>query len=485
MLFALRETRLGLRNSTTRLPFRYGKACLTSCPQAVLQVVVETAGKLQSGYSGDCLPPGWFDKSPAKDFARQIDDMLAIIAIAQAVYLEEFNRPAPFFETWHCCQTRVAAAAEERGLTPLLASFGSSLLERAMLDAAARARGVSFHELCQRNLLSIDPASVHPELKSFTPRDWLPAAPRPWVYVRHTVGLADPLTAADVAAEERLNDRFPQTLEEYLRETGIRYLKIKLTADLDQNLQRLSTIAELVRRHCGEEFQVTVDGNEQFRAAAQFQAQIDVLRDDPLTRTLLERAVAIEQPLERAVSFSPDLTAGIRELSGIIPVIIDEADGELDAYRRAIELGYAGVTSKNCKGTIKSLLNAGLTWLHNDRGRRQRYLMTGEDLCSVGIIPVQADLCLAATLGLEHVERNGHHFHPGLSYLPRQEQRAALEAHPDFYYEHAGRISPCVRNGRFKLGSLQCEGFGFAVIPDMDSMQFPEEWTYESLGLAD
>jgi hypothetical protein len=230
---------------------------------------------------------------------------------------------------------------------------------------------------------------------------------------------------------------------------------------------------------------VTVDGNEQFQSADQFRAQMDALRDQALTRTLVERAVAIEQPLERTVSFLPDRTAGIRELSRTIPVIIDEADGQLDSYRQAIELGYRGVTSKNCKGTMKSLLNAGLTWLHNDRGRQRQFLMTGEDLCSVGIIPVQADLCLAATLGLEHVERNGHHFHPGLSYLPERQQRAALAAHPEFYTEQAGRISPCVRDGRFELASLQCPGFGFVVVPDMDSMQSPSEWTYESLGLAE
>lgn len=485
MLLTLRKTRLGLRNSTTRLPFRYGKACLTSCPQAVLEVVVETDGKRQSGFSGDCLPPGWFDKSPGKDFAAQIDDMLAIIKVAQSVYLEEFERPAPFFATWHRCQDRVQASAEKAGLTPLLASFGSSLLERALIDAVGRAKGVSFHELCHKNLLEIDPGIVHPELGPFKPHDWLPDTPRPWVYVRHTVGLADPLTTADVHAGERLDDGFPQTLEEYLRESGIRYLKIKLTADLDQNLQRLTTIAALVQRHCGEDFHVSVDGNEQFGSADEFRTQIDVLREDSLTRRLLDKAVAIEQPLERAVSFSPDLTAGIRELSGMIPVIIDEADGRLESYKQAIELGYGGVTSKNCKGTIKSLLNAGLTWLHNDRGRAQRFLMTGEDLCSVGIIPVQADLCLAATLGLEHVERNGHHFHPGLSYLPPRQQRAALEAHSDFYVERAGRISPNVKHGRFELGTLQCDGFGFAVVPEMEAMESASEWRYDSLGLSD
>ena len=41
MRISLKETRLGLRNSTTRIPFRYGAACLTKCPQAVLKVVID------------------------------------------------------------------------------------------------------------------------------------------------------------------------------------------------------------------------------------------------------------------------------------------------------------------------------------------------------------------------------------------------------------------------------------------------------------
>jgi len=148
-----------------------------------------------------------------------------------------------------------------------------------------------------------------------------------------------------------------------------------------------------------------------------------------------------------------------------------------------MELGYRGVSSKNCKGPIKSILNAGLTWYHNEQGSRRHFLITGEDLCTVGIVPVQSDLCLVATLGLTHVERNGHHYHPGLSYLPMAEQRAALAAHADLYAQQQGVIAPRLINGTFEIGSLQCVGFGFAVEPEMASMQPPEEWEYASLGL--
>ena len=107
----------------------------------------------------------------------------------------------------------------------------------------------------------------------------------------------------------------------------------------------------------------------------------------------------------------------------------------------------------------------------NDFGRTAEYVMTGEDLCSVGIVPTQSDLCLVATLGLDHIERNGHHYHPGLSYLPSEQQSAALAAHGDLYARQHGIIAPLLANGRFQIGSLQCEGFGFAVEPDMNSME--------------
>ncbi len=88
------------------------------------------------------------------------------------------------------------------------------------MDALARAAGLSFAQAVRSNLYGIDPGLVHPELKGLTPADWLPGEPRQDVWVRHTVGLADPLTAADVPPEDRVDDGLPQTVEEYVERTG-------------------------------------------------------------------------------------------------------------------------------------------------------------------------------------------------------------------------------------------------------------------------
>ena len=483
MRFVLKETRLGLRNSKTRIPFRYGAACLTCCPQVVLRVTIDVDGQSHVGFSGDCLPPGWFDKVSGKDYARQIDDMLAVIGLAEETYLDEVSSAVEFFPAWLAVYQEVHRRAAERGWNGLLASFGVSMVERAVMDALARAAGLGFAQAVRQNIYAIEAGLVHAELAGLAPADWLPTRPSDRVFVRHTVGLGDPIREVDVAPDERLDDGFPQSLEQSIQQAGIRYFKIKVSNNLDHDRQRLTAIAKVIERQLGEDYKVTLDGNEQYKNAADFDALVNVLETDAALGSLWRNTLAIEQPLDRAISLDPAHTLGIRQLASRKPVIIDEADGDLASYPRALETGYRGVSSKNCKGPVKSLLNAGLTWLRNDRGRRHEYLMTGEDLCTVGVIPVQSDLCLVATLGLSHVERNGHHYHPGLSYLPEADQEAALQAHGDLYARQHNRIAPLVRNGQFEIQSLQCLGFGFAVEPQMDTLQSPQDWEFASLGL--
>lgn len=486
----LLESRLGLRNSTARIPFRYGGACLTRCPQAVMEVCIEHSGGQQRGYSGDCLPPGWFDKSPQKSFRRQVEEMLSAIELAQQAFQRSFRKPETLFAGWRQAYDETHRQARQRGFTPLLATFAVSLLERAAIDAACRAMDKPLARAVRENLLEIDAGAVHKSLAGYSPADWLPEAPLPSVHVRHTVGLSDPLTESEIPPEQRLEDGWPQSLEEYLNRSGIHYLKIKVSNRLEHDLARLETIAALAEKHRGADYRVTLDGNEQYKSAAEFERLIAALQGSGRLATLWANTLLIEQPLDRKIALEEEHTAGIRALAENKPVILDESDGDLDSFVRAMQLGYRGVSSKNCKGPIKSLLNAGLVWLKNGKSRYreaagQRFLMTGEDLCTVGVIPVQSDLCLTATLGLTHVERNGHHFQSGLAYLSPDEQQAALAAHGDFYTQNGNVVCPRLAEGSFAIGSLQCVGYGFAALPNMDRWAPPEEWSFDSLGLEE
>ncbi len=468
---------MGLRPSTTRIPFRYGKACLVHCPQLLVQVSVEIDGRSAEGFAGDCLPPGWFDKTPGKSYLQQLEEMLATIKAARDRYVEAFAAGEDFFPGWLRLQQEIDAWCGELEIVPLLASFGLSLWERAVLDAACRAHDMCFADAVRGNLFAIDPGAAHPQLAGTTPADWLPPEPLQRIAVRHTVGMGDPLEWEDVTPSERLDDGRPQTLRQYIRQSGIRYFKLKLGGQLDADLARLGRIVAVIEAELSGEYGVTLDGNEQFDDWEQLTALLEAMEADRRFSTLWNNTIAIEQPLPRSIALERPLDSIAARLAEK-PVIIDESDGTLDAYPRAIALGYGGVSSKNCKGALRSLLNAGLVqWAASEYPHRKQ-LMTGEDLCSVGVVPVQADLCLAATLGLSHVERNGHHFHPGLSYLPPASQQEALQAHPDFYIRIGDIVSPRLHDGEFSIASLHCHGFGFDWRPRRDDWQAPQDFDW-------
>ena len=117
----------------------------------------------------------------------------------------------------------------------------------------------------------------------------------------------------------------------------------------------ISSVIEAVR---GTDYTVTLDGNEQYRDVAELESLIAAIEEDDALRSFWRNVLLIEQPLERSIATDTDIS----RLSQQKPVIIDESDDSLDAFARAIDNGYRGVSSKNCKGPIKSLLNAGLIW---------------------------------------------------------------------------------------------------------------------------
>jgi hypothetical protein len=84
---------------------------------------------------------------------------------------------------------------------------------------------------------------------------------------------------------------------------------------------------------------------------------------------------------------------------------------------------------------------------------------------------------VCAALGIESVERNGHHYHPGLSQLPESMQTAALEQHPDLY--HAGPEGwPTlkIQNGRLDVNSINHAPFGVGFAPDLADLTSVPEW---------
>ena len=85
-------------------------------------------------------------------------------------------------------------AASAKGYNPLLASYGPALIDRAILDALCRRRGVSFYTAMQGNLPGI--GGQQREFAGFDFEQFLPALqPSSTIEARHTVGMLDAITA--------------------------------------------------------------------------------------------------------------------------------------------------------------------------------------------------------------------------------------------------------------------------------------------------
>ncbi|MBL9199703.1 MAG: hypothetical protein JNL39_04310 [Opitutaceae bacterium] len=448
----------------TRIPFRYGIATMIDVPQVVLRVACEIDGRPHAGLASDLLPPKWFTKDPARGLADEIEEMLRVLR--QAVRLAEGVRAPTAFSFWRELYAAQMAWAGAEGLPPLLANFGTSFVERALIHAVCRARGLGLSAAFRCEALGCDFAALHPELAGVRPADVLPAAPPDFVLARHTVGLADPITAADLAPGERVDDGLPQTLDECIRRYGLRHFKLKIDGRAERDFERLARIAAVLQAECGADFAFSLDGNESFHDVTSFADYFRRLQAAPGLGGFWARLLYVEQPWHRGVALSPAIGELARAWPGRPPIIIDESDAEIGSLRTALDLGYAGTSHKNCKGVFKSVANAALL------ARRGGGVMSGEDLGNVGPIALTQDLAAQAALGIESVERNGHHYHTGLSLFPPALRDFALAAYPDLFVRDAAGGWPRLdlREGRLSVRTVNGAPFGMPGEPDFSEL---------------
>ena len=453
MRFAALRIDLFERDVRLRMPFRFGVVTMTQAPQAFVRARVRLENGVEGeGAAAELLAPKWFDKNPALSNEQNFDQLRASLALAREAYLAGGANTGYGHYIAHY-RSHITAAAR-RGLNRLSACFGPALLDRALLDAACSALGVSFYEAIRANLPGIDlPADFLKRLR-----------PRKRIAARHTVGLVDPLTPAE--AKPPVRDGLPESLEEAIERYGHRWFKLKVGGDMRSDVKRLRAVAAVLDR-IPESYSATLDGNEQYDNVAAVLELWRCLKSERRLARLVSSIAYIEQPLRRDVA----LTADVAALAAHKAVIIDESDDSLDSFARARALGYAGVSSKSCKGLYKSILNAARCEEWNREEGTERYFLSGEDLTMQAGLAVQQDLALASVLGLRHVERNGHHYVNGMAGLPEDEQDAFLHAHPDLYERSHGAVRLRISGGELSIGSLGCPGFASGALPDWKAMR--------------
>lgn len=452
------------RNIRLRMPFRFGVVTLTACPQVVVRARVSVGEGEFRGLASELLLPKWFDKSPELSEADNVDQLRWSLTTAESVYRDAGRRPTPFALHAACVEPGLGRCGEE-GLNPLVAGFGTALIDRAVIDAVCRSLGVSFFDAVSGNLLGIDD-SLTPELSDFDFDGFLKSLrPSTRIQARHTVGLVDPLTAEDLSERARPADPLPCTLEECIAYYGSRYFKIKLCGRKEADLTRLSRIASVLDR-LAEPYYATLDGNEQYGDAESVVDLWDSVESAPALKRLSASILLIEQPIARAKARSMSVSSLARKR----PVEIDESDGTHDAFLWARDLGYRGVSSKSCKGVYRALLNRARCEYWNAIEPSARYFMSAEDLVVQPGISLQQDLSLATLIGSTHIERNGHHYVNGMAHAPEGEQERFRAAYPRLYRRDPdGVVRLSIREGAISLEDLRGPEFGSRVEPDWAS----------------
>ncbi|MCB1212359.1 MAG: hypothetical protein KDK97_23755 [Verrucomicrobiales bacterium] len=477
MKFRIEQITLNVLPMRTRFPFRYGIASMGALPHLFVSVDLVIGDQAIRGIASEGLPPKWFTKDPDTLFEQDLAEMLAVIQNASRIARHAATQDTDYFPWWQNLYQEQAQWASVKECPHLLANLGVSLMERAVLHGLCSAAGCGIHALLARadNPLRIDLGSLHPELKDIAVSDVVAASPTPHTFVRHTVGLGDPLDAND---GEGINDGLPYTLDESIRNYGLRYFKIKVSGDPKADLLRLRKITDVISRNCGQDFHATLDGNENFQAMDSFRQFYEELSSDKNLAPLFVRLLMIEQPLHRSVALADEVAAPLQSWADGPGMIIDESDATLQSLPRALDLGYIGTSHKNCKGIIKSLANAALLKARQATSTRP-LILSAEDLASVGPISMLQDLAVGAALGITHVERNGHHYFRGLAAFPQEVQDQALRTHPDLYHRHPeGFATLTITNGQLDLTTINTTPMGSGTPLDPSQFSTLKEWIY-------
>lgn len=464
-MIAVEDTDPAVVDLDLRIPFTFGVTTVEALPHLLLRAEVRVDGETATGVAAGNLAPKWFAKDPDQTAAEDVAALRESVEHACEAATEVEGETA--FDYWRALHERQREWGEDSH-PALVWNLGVTFLERAVIDAVCRVRGTTFGAAVRDGSLGTDPGAVYDDLDGVEPAEHLPAEPAREVAVRHTVGFDDPLVAAD---GERPGDGLPWTLAEIVETHGVEYFKVKLCGDPEADAERLRRVAAVVGKRVDEP-RFTVDANESYESVADLRATWAAIERENALDSVEAGLLFVEQPFPREWALSENVGEALAAWEGP-PVVIDESDSRPRDAGRALERGYAGTSYKACKGVFKGIVNACLV---GERGG----LLSAEDLTTVGPVDLCQDLAVVATLGVDHVERNGHHFLRGLAAFPEETREGALAAHPDLYRSHEGGFPAVdITDGVVSLNSVVEAPFGTTVRSGGEGWTPLRDWAFD------
>ena len=241
-------------NHRYRTPYQFGGRTVDRVTILNVYCRVRTEdGREARGFGSMTLGNAW-----AFPAASQDEGLGAMTALADALRpitasCDDTGHPIDLFRVLEPAYLREAATlAGSRGLsTPipkLCTLVVASAFDAAIHDAYGKAIGVSTYATYGSAFMTRDLSTdLGPAFRGEYLDRYVATTPQPTMPVFHSVGASDPIESSDVRV--RINDGWPNTLEEWIATDGLIRFKIKLNGgDLEADFERVVRIDRVVSR---------------------------------------------------------------------------------------------------------------------------------------------------------------------------------------------------------------------------------------------
>lgn len=398
------------QNYLYRQPMKFGGRVVEDVCVLRTEVAVQTAGSRKKTVGIGEMTMGnawaWPSKIPGKMTLKLLLELADLIA-KEAESAQLSGDPLQIAHTIARIRDKASASLVEtykltEPIPKLAAMMAASPLDAAIHDAFGRSIGKNSFDCMTEEYLNQDlSAYLGAEFAQMYPLQFLSPKPRPTLPLYHLVGALDPLTDVDIRT--RLNDGYPETLEEWLKTDGVSHLKIKLAGNnIDWDVGRIVEVTRICELVAPErQWKLSFDFNEQ---CPNEDYVIDLLeRIERLSRASFDRLQYIEQPTPRDLRIRTEMT--VHRIARLRPVVIDESLTDLESLNLARQRGYTGLALKACKGQSECLLMAAA-------GAHYKMFMCVQDLTCIGGSFLHSASLASRLPKVAAIEGNGRQYCP-------------------------------------------------------------------------
>lgn len=396
-----------------RAPYKFGGKQVDRVTLLNVRCVAQTvSGRVSKGFGSMPLGNIWSFPSKVMSYDTTLGAMKALAAKISRI-------TAGYKESGHPIDINVALepeywkAAEQvsrelklaHPIPKLCTLVTASPFDAAVHDAFGKAHGLNCYHTYGPDMMSYDLAHyLGPQFKGEYLDRYVSAAPKPRIFVYHSVGAADPIFEADI--QKRIGDGLPETLPDWIRYNGITHIKIKLNGDnlqwdIDRVLRIDRAAQETERERGAKDWKYCLDFNENCPNVGYL---LDFLRQvKEKTPDGFNRIQYIEQPTAR--DLKADRANVMHEASKLRPVVIDESLTDVESLMLAREMGYTGVALKACKGQSQVLLMTAAA-------RKHSMFLCVQDLTCPGASLIHSAGLAAHVPEVQTIEANAREYVP-------------------------------------------------------------------------